>query len=86
MPALFGVALIGVCWLLRPFIGRVATVLSALLLVFSPSISYYSRSLRHDIFALTGTMVLFVSILWFLRTHQARWVYIGALAFAVGFS
>ncbi|HEX9990971.1 MAG TPA: flippase activity-associated protein Agl23 [Chloroflexia bacterium] len=86
MPALFGILLVGLCWLLRPFIGRVGAMVAALLIVLSPSISYYSRSLRHDIFALTGTMLLFVAILWFLRTHQAKWVYLGALGFAIAFS
>ncbi|MDQ6693517.1 MAG: TIGR03663 family protein, partial [Chloroflexota bacterium] len=85
-PALFGIVLIGLCWLLRPFIGRLGAVLSALLITLSPSITYYSRSLRHDIFALTGTMLLFVSILWFLRTHQARWVYLGAVGLAIAYA
>ncbi|MEO6458709.1 MAG: flippase activity-associated protein Agl23, partial [Chloroflexia bacterium] len=86
MPALFGVALVGLCWYLRPYIGRIAAVVAALLVVLSPSISYYSRSLRHDIFALTGTMMLFLGILWFLRTHQAKWVYLGAVGFAIAFA
>ena len=86
MPALFGIALVWLCWYLRPFIGRIAAVVAALLVVISPSISYYSRSLRHDIFALTGTMMLFIGILWFLRTHQAKWVYLGAVGFAIAFA
>ncbi|HUP27667.1 MAG TPA: flippase activity-associated protein Agl23 [Chloroflexia bacterium] len=86
MPALFGIVLVGLCWFLRPFIGRTGALLAALLVVLSPSISYYSRSLRHDIFALTGTMMLFVGILWFLRTHQAKWVYLGAAGFAIAFA
>lgn len=86
MPALFGIALVGLCWYLRPFIGRIAAVVAALLIVISPSISYYSRSLRHDIFALTGTMMLFIGILWFLRTHQAKWIYLGIVGFAIAFS
>jgi uncharacterized protein (TIGR03663 family) len=86
LPALFGILLVGLCWLLRPFIGRVGAMVAALLIVLSPSISYYSRSLRHDIFALVGTMLLFVAILWFLRTHQAKWVYLGALGFVIAFS
>lgn len=86
MPALFGIALVWLCWYLRPFIGRVAAVVAALLVLLSPSISYYSRSLRHDIFALTGTMMLFIGLLWFLRTHQAKWLYLAAVGFAIAFS
>src|SRR5688572_10532594 len=76
MPAIFGIVLVGLCWLLRPFIGRWGAIIAALMVALSPSITYYSRSLRHDIFALTGLMLLFVSILWFLRTHQPKWVYL----------
>ncbi len=85
-PALFGILLVGLCWLLRPFIGRVGAILAAFLVLISPSITYYSRSLRHDIFALTGLMLLFVSILWFMRTHQSRWVYLGALGLSVAYA
>ncbi len=86
MPAIFGIILIGLIWLLRPFIGRLGALIAALLVILSPSITYYSRSLRHDIFALTGCLLLFISILWFLRTHQARWVYLGALGFIVAYA
>ena len=86
MPAIFGIILIGLCWLLRPFIGRVGALVAAGLLLLSPSITYYSRALRHDIFALTGLFLLFISILWFLRTHQARWVYLGSLGLIVAYA
>jgi uncharacterized protein (TIGR03663 family) len=86
MPALFGVLLVGLIWLLRPFIGRISVLVAALMVILSPSISYYSRSLRHDIFALTGTLLLFVSILWFMRTHQSKWIYLGSLGLAVAYS
>lgn len=85
-PALFGIALIGLCWLFRPFIGRVAAMIAAFLLIISPSISYYSRSLRHDIFALFGLSLLFVCILWFMRTHQSKWVYLGSLGLIIAYS
>jgi uncharacterized protein (TIGR03663 family) len=86
MPAFFGIILVGLCWLLRPFTGRLAALIAALLVVLSPSISYYSRSLRHDIFALTGTFMLFLGILWFVRTHQPKWVYLGAVGLAISYS
>ena len=42
MPALFGIALVAMCWLLRPFIGRVGALLAVAILTVSPTISYYS--------------------------------------------
>ncbi|HET9494773.1 MAG TPA: flippase activity-associated protein Agl23 [Chloroflexia bacterium] len=86
MPALFGVVLIGLIWLLRPFIGRLAALIAAVLVLISPTITYYSRSLRHDIFALAGALLLFASILWFLRTHQSRWVFLGAVGLIVAYA
>jgi uncharacterized protein (TIGR03663 family) len=85
-PAIFGIILVGLCWLFRPFIGRVGALIATFLVIFSPSINYYSRSLRHDVFALAGITLLFVSILWFMRTHQSRWVYLGAVGFAIAFA
>lgn len=85
-PALFGIALIGLCWLFRPFIGRVAAMVATFLIIISPSISYYSRSLRHDIFALFGLTLLFVCILWFMRTHQSKWVYLGSLGLIIAYA
>ncbi|MDQ3705786.1 MAG: TIGR03663 family protein [Chloroflexota bacterium] len=85
-PALFGILLVGLCWLMRPFIGRVGALIATFLVIFSPSINYYSRSLRHDVFALAGIMLLFISILWFVRTHQSKWVYLGAIGYAIAFA
>src|SRR5438093_9355160 len=44
LPALAGVALIGLLWLARPYAGRVGTLLAAGLLAFSPMLVIYSRS------------------------------------------
>lgn len=85
-PALFGILLVGLCWLMRPFIGRVGALIATFLVIISPSINYYSRSLRHDVFALAGLTLLVISILWFVRTHQSRWVYLGAVGYAIAFA
>ena len=86
MPAIFGSILVGLCLFLRPYLGRLGTLVAAVLVIFSPSIMYYSRSLRHDIFATVGTMMLFVAILGFLRTHRGPWVYLGALGAAIAYT
>ena len=51
MPAIFGTILIAMCWVMRPYIGRLGALAAATIVTFSPSIMYYSRSLRHDMFA-----------------------------------
>jgi uncharacterized protein (TIGR03663 family) len=80
MPALFGTVLVGLPWFLRSprLLGRWGALSASALLLVSPSILYYSRHLRHDIFTLTLTMVLAISIARYLERPQRRWLIAGA--------
>jgi len=44
LPAVAGVALVGLLWFARPYAGRVGALVSAALLAFSPLLVLYSRS------------------------------------------
>ena len=68
-PAMYGIGLIAICYFLRPLIGKLGAIIFAILMLVSPTVLYYSRSLRHDIFATFG-MLLFV--IGFFRFAQAR--------------
>ena len=68
-PAMYGIGLIAISWALRPLLGRAGAIAFAIFMIVSPSVSYYSRSLRHDIFATFG-MLLF--IIGFYRFAQSR--------------
>jgi uncharacterized protein (TIGR03663 family) len=88
-PALFSVLMVAICWCLRPIIGRVGAVAFALFVLVSPSILYYGRSLRHDMFATFG-MLLFV-IGWFRYAQEKPgkriwWMALAGLGFFVLFS
>jgi len=85
-PAIFGIILVLLVWQFRIFIGKWGALAAATLVTFSPSISYYSRSLRHDIFATVATAVLILAIFNFIRTHQSRYIYWAAIGAAVGIS
>ena len=54
-PAFFGVMLLLLPLLLRKQLGKAGVVATMFFILLSPSIMYYSRALRHDIFALWGT-------------------------------
>src|SRR5690349_14542903 len=56
-PAIFGIILVAICYLLRPIVGRIGALAMAIFMMFSPSILYYGRSLRHDIFATVGELL-----------------------------
>src|SRR5215472_4225687 len=49
-PAFFGTLLVGLPYFLRDRLGRTGAIAASALLALSPSILYYSRFIRHDIY------------------------------------
>ncbi len=70
-PAFFGIALVIICYFLRPILGRIGAFAMGLFMLFSPSMLYYGRSLRHDIFATTGELLFIVGFSALSRTNPA---------------
>ncbi len=85
-PAFFGMLVFLLPLLLRKQLGRTGVLATMFFILFSPSILYYSRSLRHDIFALAGTMGMVVALFRYFEERQPKWVYFFALAFAVSYN
>ncbi len=85
-PALFGVALVMTPWLFRRRLGVAGTVVAALLLLISPSISYYSRYIRHDVFNMLPAVILLWSIIRYLERGDSRIFYLFGAAFALLYS
>ena len=84
--ALFGTGLVLVPLLLRPRIGQFGSLAAGLMLAFSPSILYYSRFARNDIFMAVFTLAL-VGVMWrYIDKPKHRWLYIGSALVAVGFA
>jgi uncharacterized protein (TIGR03663 family) len=81
-PAVLGVLTVMLPWFLRGdrLLGRWGALTASVLLLISPSILYYSRFIRHDIFLIAGTLVLFIAIVRYLEKPEARWAITGALA------
>lgn len=82
-PALFGVILVMLPILLRPLIGRWGALICSFLFLISPSILYYSRLLRHDIYLMTFTFLLLVAIARYVHSQQGRWIFVGMIALAM---
>ena len=76
MPAIFGVALVGLPYLLRGprFLGRWGALIASGLLLVSPALLYQSRYLRHDIFTVVGTLLLVIAILRYIERPERRWL------------
>ena len=84
--ALFGAGLVLVPLLLRPRIGQVGALIAALMLAFSPSMLYFSRFARNDIFMAVFALAL-VGVMWrYIDERKHRWLYIGAGLVAIGFT
>ncbi|WP_376793935.1 flippase activity-associated protein Agl23, partial [Thermogemmatispora sp.] len=62
LAATLGTVLVGLPYLLRRAMGRVAAWLAAVLLAVSPSLVYYSRFAREDIYMACFTLVLVVGL------------------------
>jgi predicted membrane-bound mannosyltransferase len=84
-PSAVGVLIVLLPWLLRSerLLGRWGALSASFLLLISPSILYYSRFIRHDVYCLCGTFLLFIAIVRYVEMPQARWAILGGGA--VGF-
>jgi len=84
--ALFGTGLVLIPLLLKPRIGQVGALVAGLLLAFSPSILYFSRFARNDIFMAVFALAL-VGVMWrYFGDRKNRWLYIAAALIAIGFA
>lgn len=82
--ALAGVILVGLPYLLRDpkFLGRWGALSASALILVSPSILYYSRFIRHDIFTILGVMLLFICIVRYIDLPERKWLVGGAASVA----
>jgi predicted membrane-bound mannosyltransferase len=79
MPAAFGVALVALPWLLRGprFLGRWGALAASALFLISPSYLYYSRYIRHDLYTVVGSFLLFAAIVRYQEKPERRWLVLG---------
>ncbi|MFQ5924516.1 MAG: flippase activity-associated protein Agl23 [Dehalococcoidia bacterium] len=86
LPALFGVALVVLPYFLRRHLGRWGSLAVATLLAFSPTLLYFSRFVRNDIYSLFWTLLLVICLWRYIEERKARYLYIGAAALSLSFS
>src|SRR5438445_3754152 len=86
VPALFGVAVIGMPYLLRHELGRAGAIAASLLLAVSPAFLYFSRFIRHDIYVDAFTLLLVIAVFRYLATGQRSWFFTAVTAAALLFA
>ena len=84
--AVFGTALVLVPLLLRPRIGQVGALAAALMLAFSPSLLYFSRFARNDIFMVVFALALVGVMFRYIDERRYKWLYAAAALIALGFT
>jgi uncharacterized protein (TIGR03663 family) len=86
VPALFGVAVVGMPFLLRHELGRAGAVAASMLFVVSPAFLYFSRFIRHDIYVDAFTLLLVVGVFRYLATSNRAWFYTACVSAALLFA
>ncbi|HVC32010.1 MAG TPA: flippase activity-associated protein Agl23 [Chloroflexota bacterium] len=85
-PALFGTILVGLPYLLRDKLGRTGAVVAAALIAVSPTILYYSRFIRHDIYQIFFMMLLVIATFRYFAERKTWCLYLAVVATSLAFS
>ncbi len=86
LPALFGTALVALPYFLRHRLGSLGALATAALLAFSPTLFYFSRFAREDIYMAVWSLGLVIAIWRYLDTQQPRYVYLTAALLVMAFA
>ncbi len=86
LAAAFGVALVGLPFFLRSFLGRWACMLAGLMLLLSPTILYFTRFARNDAYMAVWTLGLVVCLWQYASGRKARHLYASAALLSMAFA
>ena len=82
----FGVALVGLPYFLRNYIGHVAALIAGVMLAFSPALFYFSRYSRNDIYMAVWALSLFILMWRYLSEGKNRYLYMASAVLALAFA
>jgi uncharacterized protein (TIGR03663 family) len=85
VPALFGVVLVALPYLFRKWLGRTGALVTSFLFLISPSILYYSRYIRNDIYIVVWTLLLIFAILRYLEERKSFHLYLMTVILSLAF-
>lgn len=85
--ASLGTAIVGLPYFIRDYLGgRRTALLACFILAISPCMVYFSRFAREDIYMACFTLLLVVAAGRYVRSHKARWLMIGTIAFVLSYA
>ncbi len=85
-PALFGMLVVAAPLALRRWLGSTGALAAGALLAFSPTVVYFSRFLRMDIYLAVFILVMVVAVWSYLHSGRSRWLIVLAVALSLAFS
>jgi len=82
----FGLGVVAFAWPLRRYLGRWGALAFLLLVTFSPSWTYFTRFVRHDIYLALCNLGTIYFTFRYGETRRPRYLYIAAIFFAGAFT
>jgi uncharacterized protein (TIGR03663 family) len=86
MAALLGSLLVCLPYFLRDYLGRTGAWLACFFLAVSPSMVYFSRFAREDIYMACFTLLMVVAVGRYLRERKMGWLLLAAAGFALSYA
>jgi uncharacterized protein (TIGR03663 family) len=83
LPALVGTLMVGLPYLLAPYLGKRGALVTAAILALSPSFVFFSRRLSGDIVVAASLLALVAGLFGYLRLKKVSHLYLSAGALAV---
>jgi len=84
--ATLGSALLFLPYYLRDYLGKCGAWLATFLLAVSPSMVYFSRFAREDIYVAAFTLLLVVGIARYIRERKISWLLLATAGFALSYT
>ncbi len=73
--AIFGVILVISPYFLRPWLGRAGALVTSFVFLISPYVTYYSRYIRHDVYVIIWSLIVFIAIWYYIRDRRDRYLW-----------
>ncbi len=86
LPAVFGSALVALPFFIRRRLGTAGALLAAAAIAFSPTLLYFSRFARNDIYIAFFTLGLVVALWRYIDDQKPRYLYMAGLLLGLAFA
>jgi len=78
--AVYGIAMLWIAYMLKIVVGQRKALIITLFCALSPTLTYFSRFARNDVFVGTDNLAMVAFTLWYFKTGKVRYLFLTALA------